>query len=364
MRNALRQELRHLDAVLRGMPSRLTGRRRPLRVGWVAADTLASATRSFGANHPPVSMRINNTAFWLTAHAPWTRHEVYREDRRYDVVVFFKAMDERCQEEAERIRARGGRVVFDANVNYYEVSGEYDVPGTRPTEEQQRDAVRMTERADWAVADSEYLLEQVAPLNERATWIPDNVDLRTFRGRREHVHGTRTRLIWSGVAQKAAPLTSIADALASVPGLELVLVSDAEPHVLRELSDALPVSWVVFSERRYASELLRSDVIISPKRLVNAYELAHTEYKISLGMAVGLPAVASPQRAYVTAIEHRGGGIVADTVPEWRDALERLAGDPALRADLGAKAALTVRERYSTAVTSRAYLDVLSSLAA
>ena len=49
-------------------------------------------------------------------------------------------MGEREQAEAERARARGAAVVFDANVNYYDVWGEYDLPGTRPTTEQQRAA--------------------------------------------------------------------------------------------------------------------------------------------------------------------------------------------------------------------------------
>jgi glycosyltransferase involved in cell wall biosynthesis len=358
VKNALRQELRHA-----GARAFAAGRRRTLRVGWVAADTLQRDRRFFGANQPPISMRINNTAFWLTRHAPWTSHAMYRDGERYDVVVFFKAMDERCQAEAERIRARGGKVVFDANVNYYEVSGEYDIANTQPTETQQRDATRMTELADWVVADSEYLLERVRPLNANASWIPDNVDLRTFRGRRAHRARATTRLIWSGVAPKAAQLTVAIDAFASVPDLELVLVTNAEPAALTELQAALPTRWLPFSERRYAHALLDADVIVSPKRLVNAYEVAHTEYKISLGMAVGLPAIASPQRSYVTAIEHRGGGVIADSTEEWRAALERLR-DPAERTELGARAAETVRERYSTAVTSRAYLEVLRSVAA
>jgi hypothetical protein len=50
-------------------------------------------------------------------------------------------MDVPSQAEAERIRASGGRVVFDANVNYYEVWGEY-APRTKPTAEQRSDAIR------------------------------------------------------------------------------------------------------------------------------------------------------------------------------------------------------------------------------
>jgi glycosyltransferase involved in cell wall biosynthesis len=334
-----------------------------VRVGWIAADTLGDSPRRLSRLHAPVSMRITNIAFWINAHSGRVRNELYRPGRAYDVVVFFKTMDGRSQEEADRIKKRGGNVVFDANVNYYEVWGDYQIEGTEPTPEQQHDARAMTELADHVVADSSYLLDVVAPLNQHASWIPDNVDTALYRGRRTHRATTPLRLAWSGVAKKADHLLDVADAFASVAGLELVLVSDRLPDAMRSLSESLPCRYVRFSDTRYAATLRRCDVIVSPKRLVNAYEVAHTEYKITLGMAVGLPALASPQRSYVEAIEHRGGGIVATDLSEWRVALERLREDAAYRAELGERARRTVRERYSTPVVARRYLELIESLA-
>ena len=132
-------------------------------------------------------------------------------------------------------------------------------------------------------------------------------------------------MVWSGIAAKAGPLLDIRAALASARA-ELVVVSNEEPAELAELRSAVPVRFEEFSLRRYAQVLQEADVIVSPKRLVNGYELGHTEWKITLGMSAGLPAVASPQQSYVEAIEHRGGGIVADGDEEWRVALERLRG--------------------------------------
>jgi glycosyltransferase involved in cell wall biosynthesis len=358
-RNDVLQALRESRSAVRGGPARVL-RRPTVRVGWVAAETLSSPRRTFRSHQPPVSMRINNTAFWMREHAPTVRTEVYRDARRSDVVVFFKAMDAACQQEARWIQEAGGRVVFDANVNYYEVWGDYDIAGTRPTEEQQRDAIAMTTLADWVVADSSRLLEVVRTVNPRASWIPDNVDLRIFRGLREHRDGP-LRLVWSGMAQKAQPLLIIADALSTLRGAELTVVSNEPPAALAALSAEIPCRFVPFSERRYARELLRSDVVISPKRLVNAYELGHTEYKITPGMAVGLPAVASPQQSYVEAISDRGGGIVAESAAAWAAALEQLS-DATRRRELGLEAAETVRARYSTDVTSRAYLDTILAL--
>jgi glycosyltransferase involved in cell wall biosynthesis len=348
-------------STLRGRLVRMRGGR-DLHVGWVAADTLHGGPDRLSRLHPPVSMRITNTAFWLEANAG-VRNELYRPGRRYDVVVLFKAMDETCRREAERVREQGGRVVFDANVNYYEVWGDYELEGTRPTDEQRRDAREITELADQVVADSSYLREVVRPLNDQATWIPDNVDTRLYRVERRHRSRNALRLVWSGSAVKADHLLLAADAFASVAGLELVLVSEREPTAMAALRQALPCSFVRFSDPRYAAVLRRCDVIVSPKRLVNAYEVAHTEYKITLGMAVGLPALASPQRSYVEAIGYAGGGVVADGDGEWRAALERLRDDVSYRAELGARARRTVRERYATPVVARQYLELLETLA-
>jgi glycosyltransferase involved in cell wall biosynthesis len=332
------------------------------RVGWVTASSLESDRPTFRGLPAPVAMRVANVARWIDANDDW-RNELYRPDRRYDVVVFVKAMSGRHVEEAERAQARGARIVFDANVNYYEVWGEYDLADTRPTDEQRRQASSMTELADWVVADSSYLLGVVRKITERASWIPDNVDVTLFRPpRRRRPRDRPVGLVWSGMSRKAKPLLLLRDAFASLSEAELVVVSNEEPSELADLREVIPVRFIPFDLRRYAAVLRDCDVILSPKRLVNGYELGHTEWKITLGMAVGLPAVASPQQSYVEAIEHRGGGIVASSPDEWAEALARLAADLELRADLGRRAVETVLERYATPVVAREYRDLLNSL--
>ncbi|MDX6478869.1 MAG: hypothetical protein QOG29_1456 [Gaiellaceae bacterium] len=304
-------------------------------------------------------MRIANVGRWLNRNLPVST-EMYLPDRRYDVVVFVKAMDDRARGERERVQQAGAKTVFDANVNYYEVWGDYHLPNTEPTDEQRAAAVEMTKQADAVVADSTYILDVVKPLNDQAVWIPDNVDLRLFRRPRKHRAGTPVRLVWSGRSTKAQPLTLLADVGAALRGFELLVVSDREPPELAALRGVLPTSYERFDLRRYARTLRTCDVIISPKRLVNGYELGHTEWKITLGMAAGLPAIASPQRSYVEALAD-GGGIVADSPQEWTAALDVLR-DAGRRSELGARAREIVEERYSTPVVARRYGEFLLSL--
>lgn len=332
-----------------------------MRVGWVVDRTLEGWPTRFRNVPPPVSMRVVNVAKWMNRHSGRIRNEMYRSDRRYDVVVFLKTMSERDQEEARRVQSRGGKVVFDANVNYYEIWGDYPIENTRPTELQQQQAIAMTELADWVVADSSYLLGVVRRFNERSSWIPDNVDLGRFGRLRRHRAEEVVRLVWSGTSTKAASLLEIEDVLRSLEGFELVVVSDLLPPSLARLQRVVPCRYVRFTERRYARLLQRMDVIVSPRALTNPYDLSHTEYKITLGMASGLPAVASPQQAYAEAIGHAGGGVIAHDDGEWREALLRLR-DPELRAELGGRARRTVEECYATPVVASRYEEVLCSL--
>jgi len=332
-------------------------------VGWVTYDSFPRRKSRFSQLDSFTGMRVGNLARWMNQHQANVFNELYDPDRRYSVVVFQKMMDGRCQDEAAKIQGYGGKVIFDANVNYYDIEGDYFIPGTKPTAQQQQDARKITALADWVVADSSNIAEVITPINPNVTWIADNVNFAIYKGIRAHKSSGPMRLIWSGVGKKAAHLLEARDAFAAVPGLELVLVTDEAPSCLPELERALPCRIVKFSDRGYARALLNSDVIVSPKRLVNAYELGHTEYKIALGMAVGLPAIASAQQSYVEAIGAHGGGVIARSTAEWIEALRLLQSDVEMRRRMGAFARRTVRECYSTPVIALQYLRLLERVA-
>ena len=175
-------------------------------------------------------------------------------------------------------------------------------------------------------------------------------------------------LAWSGIPRKARHLLHVCPVLAEFPRIELLLVSGQvgdstlPPEVLGELTAAARCRVIPYTEDRLARLLPRCDIMISPKRLCNAYEMGHTENKIAFGMAAGLPVIASPQPSYVEAITHGGAGVIADTPDEWADALERLCGDWELRAEMGRQGRNTVVEKYSTAPVAKQYLEVFEQV--
>ena len=95
---------------------------------------------------------------------------------------------------------------------------------------------RMTELADWVVADSHVSRSGDCARSIHASpGFPTTSISTIYKGLRAHARVRRLRLMWSGIGKKAAHLLEARDVFAAVPGLELVLVVDEPPSCLPEL---------------------------------------------------------------------------------------------------------------------------------
>lgn len=305
------------------------------------------------------------------------RYELYRPWRRYDLIVFVKSMGDKAERLLARQRRRGGLAVFDANVNYYEMQGPLHCADMAPTEQQRRDAVAMTSGCNAVIADSGFLLERCRQYNSNACWIPDNVKMGMVpaAGGQRFQDG-RLVLLWSGQAAKLFELLVIADVLQDMASrVKLVVVTNSMEAVrrwpeetqqrFRRMLEVVPHTIVPFTD---VAELMRiyarGGMIISPRYLDNTYNLGHTEWKITLGMACGCMALCSPQPSYVTVSDRAGGsGIRVCADPDaWHSCL-----DTALRNgfDWAAeeRAARNVVTRYyATDVVAKQHADFVQEV--
>jgi glycosyltransferase involved in cell wall biosynthesis len=96
------------------------------------------------------------------------------------------------------------------------------------------------------------------------------------------------------------------------------------------------------------------------------YNLAHTEWKISLGMACGLPAIASPVPSYVDVAERSEGAAVSicRSDEDWTRAIESFFENPARLAEAGRAAREVVQRHYETGVVARRHVACLSGACA
>jgi len=307
-------------------------------------------------------------------------YSIYQPWRSYDAVVFLKSMGPGCEALAEHLRGRGTRIVFEANVDYYtEFEGEARMDLMAPGGEQRAAAARMTSGADAVIASSNRLAEVCARFQSRCATVPDNVnlDLRPVGGRGEAFANGRLNVWWSGVAVKLFEFLAAERAfLRLADRVHLHLVTDS-PDAMRQWRPEVRERFDAFLKRvphtvhpfRGIPDLLshyaRGGVIVSPRYLDVPYNLSHTEWKITLGMACGLPAVASPVPSYLEAAQAAGEGAVTicGNEDEWEAALEGCLANPEGLRESGARAAEVVERVYSTPVVAERHLRTLADLA-
>ena len=83
-------------------------------------------------------------------------------------------------------------------------------------------------------------------------------------------------------------------------------------------------------------------------------------------MACGVPVVAPRRGSYTEVLERTGGGVLVppEQLGQLEQTLQQLAGDHARLAELGRRAGIGVRERYSSDEMTTAALDVYERLVA
>ena len=360
------------------------------RVGFIADNCLPGFGRWQGGWGSPLALlrgwrtgsSVAEMRFGWIAEAvgrgAWSlRYEWYRPWRRYDAVVFLKSMSGECRELAVRLRAQGVRTGFDANVDYYTpASGRFYYEGMAPTPAQRAQAIAMTQACDAVIADSSHIARQCRPWNADVTWIPDNVDMARVPAYRPWRPGNGpVPLLWSGTAAKLVDLLAIKSVLVKhARHVRLVLVTGSLDELgqwfagyreeFRAMLAQVPHEFVTFRSipellARYAA----GGVLISPRFLDNSYNLGHTEWKITLGMACGRLAFCSPVPSYADVAARSGGrGLrICANDAEWDAALDALlSGAMAPDEELAARA--TVEQHYSTPVVAAQHAELLSRL--
>lgn len=353
-----------------------------VRIGWVIGD-LPEKRPWFRRVRTDIGGISLARYDWLARHINarpefGLRHEIYAPRRRYDVLVFLKAMGARHMERLAAARRQGSRVVFDVNVNYYERDGREYYAGMLPTAQQQADAIEMSRAADAIIADSRFLESVCRRYSQRVQWVPDNVNLDQVPGYQPwRIGGKPLRLLWSGESVKLFEFLAIENVLRKfAPRIELVLVTNSLLHLdrwypsyrerFRSLFQDVPHTVIPYrSIQDLFAIYAQGGVLVSPRFLDNSYNQGHTEWKITLGMACGRLALASPVPSYIDVAECSGGGIrICRTQEDWEGSLDALLSG---RIDLEEEeraARSVVETHYSTAVAARAHSGFMREIVA
>ena len=145
-----------------------------------------------------------------------------------------------------------------------------------------------------------------------------------------------------------------------VPADLLIAGDGAHEPALRRLAGERPQ--VKFLGRKSAEALrtLYRDAaaLLAPSLGYEVFPMVVLE-----ALSQGTPVIARNRGAYPQLIEESGGGFLFDDEESLRSALVRVAGDPGLRARLGAQGRSAVQTRWSERVATGAYLELVAKTA-
>ena len=200
-------------------------------------------------------------------------------------------------------------------------------------------------RASVCVCGNEYLRAYAAQFNDVSVIIPTVVDTDRYRP----VENKRSRPLtigWIGSPstwENVQPLLPVIAELCSRHDVRFRVVG-AGPAARSERFDGMELA--EWSEAREISEVQSFDIGVMPL-LDRPFQRGKSGYKLVQYMACGLPVVASPIGVNSELVTEGQNGFLAGKPDRWREVLEQLILDPALRASMGAAGRYRAEQDYS-----------------
>jgi len=201
---------------------------------------------------------------------------------------------------------------------------------------------RLMRTARLVIAGNDYLAEYARRQGAQVTVVPTTVDLTRYPLSQPVPSEPMFTVGWIGSPSTTAHLEHALPELraaARVHPLKLVAIG-ARPFD----AGGLPVERIPWSEATEVAELNRCDAGIMPLP-DTPWTRGKCGFKLIQAMACWKPVIASPVGANVAIVDDGCGILAADG--QWRAAIDRLRGDPILRARMGVAARARVAERYS-----------------
>ncbi len=294
------------------------------RLGWHVAHAPNRPARPAPRGQSDRRRRLDH---WLRKQS---RKLDIRRARRFDLAWVNRdllASDPRWE---ERLAATGRPLVFDFDDALFLSEG-------RPH------FARALAAARWVLAGNETLAAAARRFTDRVSILPTTIETGRYRVA-THAPG-RLRIGWCGsdlsIHQTLAPRLPLLAQLQRRLGFRFVVMSWPRPKLSTELDwDFAP--WSPDAEARLGDWF---DLGLMPLE-DTPFQAAKCGCKLLQYLACGLPAVATPLGINAAFLAESGGGLPATSDEDWETAILRY-GDPAIRAEAGARGRAWVERHYS-----------------
>lgn len=277
---------------------------------------------------------------------------------QYDVVILQKRLLPKLLN--NRLRSQAKRLVFEFDDALFLKRSE---KGVRVSDTRERRFRRTVRDADAVVAPNEYLAELArrhAAQPDRVHVLPTAIDLRRWTPRGPAKREGPLTLGWVGTAANVRLLEIVIQPLQRLcrrhPDLKLKIICD-EPATL----DGVAMIHQPYSPDTEVGDVRSFDIAIAPQ-IEDAWTRGKVSTKLLAYFAAGIPTVASDVEAHRGIVRHGVNGLLAGTLSEWDERIEKLMASPDLRDELGSAARRTAETEYSLEATIPKYVELFRSL--
>lgn len=290
----------------------------------------------------------------------WRRTQLlWRAPRQHDILIVHRELYPLgFLWKLDRLKQQGLRIIYDYDDAMF-LPQRPDRPWLSRIE-RPGSTDELIRRSDWVVAGNRFLADHAGRIHPRVTMIPSVVDPRPLTPRAPEP--SRPPVIgWIGSHSTAKYLEDLVPVFRALGRSHLfsVRIVGAEPPRGFEGLYVARRPWEMGTEW---DEFAACDIGVYP--LWNdSWAQGKCGFKAIQFMAAGVPVVASRVGANCDVIQDGVNGFLVGCEEEWVDRVERLLGDPALRARMGAAGRRTVDERYSLRAAAVQWLDVLDHVA-
>jgi glycosyltransferase involved in cell wall biosynthesis len=220
---------------------------------------------------------------------------------------------------------------------------------------------RLCQNADGIIVANDFLMEKVAPLNDRIIKIPTAVNLNKYQQQYDKFEDFT--FVWIGTPVTYQFMLRHAESIRMMleaTGGELLII--ARKELEQKAISGLKMHFVDWSEKIEAELLCRSHVGIMPLT-DDSFAQGKSAFKIIQYFAAGIPVIASPIGANTKVVEDGINGLLATSPEDWEGAGVSMKINSPLYAKLasGAKAS---SHQYSIQHWAKPYCDFLKNVLA
>jgi glycosyltransferase involved in cell wall biosynthesis len=285
---------------------------------------------------------------------------VLRAHKQADVVVIQRDLFPFGPPFLERLLARrNAHLVYDTD------DATYLRPAFTPNTPFQRlrrfdKVAEVIGRARWVSVASEPIAAWARRHNSNVSVVPMAVDLAEYdRARRAPRPADPVVLGWAGTAAGLRYLEALAPVLRQVAERHPIVVRVISGGFARVCLPDVPVDARPWRADSALNDLAGFDIGLVPLD-DTPFEQAKFPFKLLQYLALGVPAVSARVGLARDVIEHGRNGLLANSPPEWLDALNSLMADVALRKRLASAGRETVSASYTIERVAPLLLDGLS----